>query len=271
MHPDFKEVRSRILGHSPLPSLLEVYAEVKREESSIKVMTPTPEIPVLPSDSSAFISKNAVTSNSSASPKGKPICDHCKKPGHTRDKCWELYGKPADWKPRKSKPRGNQVSHESSQPSQSEVGQIISSDQITQLLDYLKILQTQQKPSSSGTVAHKGTCSAAINDSFLSSKWIVDSGASDHMTSDAKMFVSYLPLSGKDKIKTANGSSSTIAGSGTINLSDSLKLESVLHVPHLACNLLSISKLTKQANCSAHFFSTLSFSGSLIGDEDWHC
>ena len=48
LNPDFKEVRSIILNHSPLPSVLEVYAEIKREESSHKVMTPTPETLVLP-------------------------------------------------------------------------------------------------------------------------------------------------------------------------------------------------------------------------------
>ena len=26
-------------------------------------------------------------------------CDHCNKPRHTRETCWKLHGKPADWKP----------------------------------------------------------------------------------------------------------------------------------------------------------------------------
>ena len=32
--------------------------------------------------------------------RAKQWCDHCNKPYHTRDTCWKLHGKPANWKPR---------------------------------------------------------------------------------------------------------------------------------------------------------------------------
>ena len=31
----------------------------------------------------------------------RTYCEHCKKLGHTKDTCWTLHGKPADWKPNK--------------------------------------------------------------------------------------------------------------------------------------------------------------------------
>ncbi|XP_034927076.1 uncharacterized protein [Populus alba] len=34
--------------------------------------------------------------------KGRPWCDHCNKPGHVKENCWKIHGKPADWKPSKS-------------------------------------------------------------------------------------------------------------------------------------------------------------------------
>ena len=34
--------------------------------------------------------------------KSSPWCEHCRKNGHMKDKFWNLHGKPADWKPRKS-------------------------------------------------------------------------------------------------------------------------------------------------------------------------
>ncbi|KAK9116632.1 hypothetical protein Sjap_015579 [Stephania japonica] len=44
----------------------------------------------------------------------RPYCDHCNKPGHTHDTCWQIHGKPSDWKPRKAssdqESRGNLVS-----------------------------------------------------------------------------------------------------------------------------------------------------------------
>ncbi|KAK2997364.1 hypothetical protein RJ639_025480 [Escallonia herrerae] len=58
------------------------------------------------------------------------------------------------------------------------------------------------------------------------------------------------------KIKIADGSLSTIAGTGSIVLSPSITLHNVLHVPKLSCNLLSISKLTNDLKYQANFYST---------------
>lgn len=35
--------------------------------------------------------------------KGRPWCDHCRRPGHTKETCWKIHGKPADWKSNKEK------------------------------------------------------------------------------------------------------------------------------------------------------------------------
>lgn len=81
-----------------------------------------------------------------------------------------------------------------------------------------------------------------------------DSGAIDHTTSLSHLFLSYTPCPGNAKIKAADGSLSSIVGKGTITISDSLVLKFVLHVPNLSCNLLSISKLTKDLQWIIKFF-----------------
>ena len=68
-----------------------------------------------------------------------------------------------------------------------------------------------------------------------------------------KFFSSYLPCSGKQKIKVADGSFSLVAGEGSIHISPTLTLHSVFHVPYLNYNLLSIGKITKDLNCSFKF------------------
>ena len=83
--------------------------------------------------------------------------------------------------------------------------------------------------------------------------WIIDSGATDHMTGLSNLFFTYKPLSGKQKVKIADGSLSSVAGKGSISVSKTMILKSVLHVPNLPCNLLSVSKLTKDLNCMANF------------------
>ena len=40
--------------------------------------------------------------------KGRPWCDHCAKPGHTKDTYWKIHGKPADWSDRDN--RANSIS-----------------------------------------------------------------------------------------------------------------------------------------------------------------
>ena len=45
-------------------------------------------------------------------------------------------------------------------------------------------------------------------------------------------------------------------GKGSIKISESITLKSVLHVPKLAWSLLNVSQSTKQLNCSANFLPT---------------
>ena len=85
------------------------------------------------------------------------------------------------------------------------------------------------------------------------STWIIDSGASDHMTGNRELFFNFLDSSSRSSIKTADGSFSPIKGSGSVLINDNLLLEDVLFVPNLACNLVSVSKLSKNLNCSLQF------------------
>ena len=105
------------------------------------------------------------------------------------------------------------------------------------------------------SVAQKGTFLTALNAARTKGMvWIVDSGASNHMTGTTKVFSSYIPSNDGQKIKIADGTLSSVAGKGTVSFSDSLELNSVFYVLNLSCNLLSVRKLTKDLNCTAKFF-----------------
>ncbi|PKA63925.1 Retrovirus-related Pol polyprotein from transposon TNT 1-94 [Apostasia shenzhenica] len=82
LNKDLDEVRGRIMGIKPLPSIREAFAEVRREESRKKLMMTdnhtTPSV-----EGSALYTHNS----------------HCKKLGHVKETCWKMHGKPADWKP----------------------------------------------------------------------------------------------------------------------------------------------------------------------------
>ena len=94
--------------------------------------------------------------------------------------------------------------------------------------------------------------------SFLTSSsnsivWEIDSGATDHMTYYSQLFSKYIPFVGNRKIRIADDTFLALAGSGTVRVSPTITLENVLHVPKLSCNLLSISRITKDLDCYAYF------------------
>jgi hypothetical protein len=107
----------------------------------------------------------------------------------------------------------------------------------------------------SGLLAQKGKFSTALTVSKKhSSPWIIDSGASDHMTGDATLLNEYNQCTNNSTVHIADGSSSQVKGIGLSRLLRDMILNSILHVPNLDCNLLSISKLTRDLNCVAKFF-----------------
>ncbi|TYK01384.1 Cysteine-rich RLK (RECEPTOR-like protein kinase) 8 [Cucumis melo var. makuwa] len=83
--------------------------------------------------------------------------------------------------------------------------------------------------------------------------WILDLGATDHLTGFSEYFVSYTLCASNEKIRIANGSLAPIAGKGQIVLFDGFSLQNVLHVPKLSYHLLSISKITPELHCKATF------------------
>lgn len=84
--------------------------------------------------------------------------------------------------------------------------------------------------------------------------WIIDSGASDHMSGSSNLFSEYNPSSGQEKVCIVDGTMSSVSGKGSIHATSSLPLSSVFHVPNFGVNLLSLSRVTCDLNCSVTFF-----------------
>ncbi|RVW95943.1 Retrovirus-related Pol polyprotein from transposon TNT 1-94 [Vitis vinifera] len=87
----------------------------------------------------------------------------------------------------------------------------------------------------------------------INSAWIIDSGATDHMTFDSRQ-VSPLRPSSQKIVSTANGNTTPVIGEGSLTLTDTFNLDSVLVVPSLDYNLLSVSQITAALSCIVIFW-----------------
>ncbi|RVW17834.1 Retrovirus-related Pol polyprotein from transposon RE2 [Vitis vinifera] len=151
LNRELDDVRGRIMGIKPLPSLREAFSE---------------------------------------------------KPGHYKETCWKLHGKPADWKPKPRVDRDGRAhvatnSESTSVPEPSPFNK-----------EQMEMLQKLLSQVGSGNTT--GVAFTANRGGMKS--WIVDTGASDHMTGDAAILQNYKPSNGHSSVHFADGSKSTIAG-----------------------------------------------------------
>ncbi|RVW88769.1 Retrovirus-related Pol polyprotein from transposon RE1 [Vitis vinifera] len=119
-----------------------------------------------------------------------------------------------------------------------------------------------QPPSSSASqtsqafiasVAQPGNASACLTHTSSLGPWILDSGASDHLSGNKDLFSSITTTSDLPTVTLANGSQTMAKGIGLALPLPSLPLTSVLYTPECPFNLISISKITRTLNCSITF------------------
>ena len=187
-------------------------------------------------------------SNSRNKQRNSQFCEHCQKPYHIKATCWKLHGKLAEWVPRHLCGFDGKdlhiVTKTSTEPTP-------TSPFSQARLDHLS------KPfsdSSTSLMAHSTAISSLTSQPPKGDPWIIDSDASNHMTGARSLFRDYFPYQGDRRVKLANGSFTCVAGHGIVWLKDFFFcLFSVLYVPSLSCNLLSISKVTADLRCLVKF------------------
>ena len=125
--------------------------------------------------------------------------------------------------------------------------------------EYLRLTQAA-KSSSIAFVAQTGNVSACLTHSSV--PWILDTGASDHISGNKDLFSSLTFLSPLPTITLANGSQIIAKGIGSVCPLPSLPLTSVLYVHNFPFNLISISKLTRDL----HYVLTFSHNSVTLQD-----
>jgi Pol polyprotein len=85
-------------------------------------------------------------------------------------------------------------------------------------------------------------------------KWIIDSGATDHICASIDLFESYRNFDKHpNTITIADGKQVIVEHIGTIRFDNGIVLQNVLHVPGLKFNLISTHKLCTDMQCAITF------------------
>ncbi|KAL2229041.1 UNVERIFIED_CONTAM: Retrovirus-related Pol polyprotein from transposon RE1 [Sesamum indicum] len=244
----YDQARSQILLLEPLPSVTKAYSMLLRMEKQMQVSVGSVEM----NSGAAFQMKSQPYKKKQVFDKRHIICEHCQKSGHTKDSCFKLHGVP-DWyremgeQRKKSGGRGRSftalVSNDEgtriSEESYSNIGDIVRSElkkymQNDVPTDPLKINFAQLDN-------FAGNC---VNPpSVISSDWIIDSGATNHICADIQLFHSYTKLTTPLIIHLPNGHTQSVYHIGSVHLTTDIELTHVLHVPVFSVNLLSVRQL----------------------------
>jgi hypothetical protein len=92
--------------------------------------------------------------------------------------------------------------------------------------------------------ARSGNAASTSSSDSPPAPWYFDTGATDHLTSELECLQVHERYGGKDQVQVANGTGLSISHIGHSNIAgSSIRLNNILHVPHIRKHLLSVYRL----------------------------
>ncbi|XP_068466836.1 uncharacterized protein [Phaseolus vulgaris] len=158
-----------------------------------------------------------------------PPCKHCNKLGHPPFKCWR--------RPDAKCNKCNQLGHEA----------VICRNQSEQQ----DVNQSEQKDVDAQFANEEEDVlfvATGLSNNISSASWLIDSGCTNHMTYEKKLFKELKP-SKISKVKIGHGGHISVKGIGTIVVathSGTKTITDVLYVPNIDQNLLSVGQLLQK-------------------------
>ncbi|XP_010495210.1 PREDICTED: uncharacterized protein LOC104772275 [Camelina sativa] len=234
-----------------LACLNDSYAIIRRQIIAKKAL------PTLVETSQTFAPASPIVMYVQNGPnKGRPICSFCNRVGHIAERCYKKHGFPPSFtlkgkpgeKTQKQPAIAAQVSlsptpEKSSKNIDGLIGKL-SPDQLQNLI----ALFSSQLPSSSSVPAQieASTPQTPLDlpkHTLSTDTWVIDSGATHHVSHDRNSFVS-LDTSVNSFVNLPTGPHVKISGVGMVRLNKDILLQNVLFIPEFRLSLISISSLT---------------------------
>ncbi|WVY89409.1 hypothetical protein V8G54_034923 [Vigna mungo] len=278
LNDQFGNVTSHVLFLDPIPDITKVFSLVTQQERQLSSGNLIAAVKTQETATACAASTSSIVCNYcgkhghsevvcyrkngfpnqdrgfKSAPNGRKHCTHCNRSGHTIEVCYKKHGYPPGHKLHN---KHAQIHHTSAQEDSANVknnnpGSIddirLTSQQFQVLAELFK--NHNLNDASTAQIHHIGSASA--NQSFLGNisptftskhtkhNWILDSGATDHISISIQNFSSYKRIT-LISIVLPNGKIVCSEYSGTVVLNNNIRLQNVLYVPQFSFNLISIS------------------------------
>ncbi|XP_019258055.1 PREDICTED: uncharacterized protein LOC109236337 [Nicotiana attenuata] len=221
LNETYSNVRSNLLLRRHVVTVNEAYAIVTQEESQRSL---------------GFVDTNRdpLTMMAGRDQILKPnkfglICDHCGFKGHLKENCYEIIGYLADFKSKKkfqgegARPYVNAASTEAGEGSGNPFqGHVLTEEQYKQLVGLLNKPTTGDCSSNMAGIASL-LCSASVEE------WIVDSGATHHITHNKEILSNVREMTEHSGVQLPTGNKADIKHTGSTVVLGNKSVDNVLH------------------------------------------
>jgi transposase InsO family protein len=251
LNPAYGDLVCHLLRQDKLPSLDEACGLVQREQGSKMLFGGKGEL--------------AMVNKASYRPEERkgPVCEHCKRRGHTKERCYTLHPHLRPSQNRWDKPKAHIAKEEVA--AQATTSQPVEGNaMVAAHNDYVRKADLEELIKSINALKESGNSYFV---SKIAKPLIVDSGASHHMISSESLLQNLKPAVGC--VSIADGKKVPIKGIGDIRVFD--RESKAFFMPTFKSNLLSVHKTVCDLKCKAIFDSNkVCFqdikSGQVIGE-----
>nr|BAA78425.1 polyprotein [Arabidopsis thaliana]BAK41505.1 polyprotein [Arabidopsis thaliana]BAK41506.1 polyprotein [Arabidopsis thaliana]BAK41508.1 polyprotein [Arabidopsis thaliana]BAK41509.1 polyprotein [Arabidopsis thaliana] len=239
---EYKPVIDQIAAKDTPPTLTEIHERLLNQESKILAVSSATVIPIT---ANAVSHRNTTTTTNNNN--GNRTNRYDNRNNNNNSKPWQQSSS-------NFRPNNNQ-----SKPYLGKCQicgvQGHSAKRCSQLQHFLSSVNSQQPPSP--FTLWQPRANLALGSPYSSNSWLLDSGATHHITSDFNNLSLHQPYTGGDDVMVVDGSTIPISHTGSTSLSTKsrpLNLHNILYVPNIHKNLISVYRLCNANGVSVEFF-----------------
>ncbi|XP_070040732.1 uncharacterized protein [Nicotiana tomentosiformis] len=237
LNESYSTVKSSIMMMNPLPPISKAYSLLQHDESQKEALS---NISNFSGDSASFSVLTAQSANTrnftqrvkfeSRKNVSGVSCKYCKKPGHTVEKCYRLHGFPPEFKFTKNKKSVSCIQGDIPHPPVISCYQSASREFFSSSWLYQRTISTPLDYVSTSSSLFTAYVVESVDSHVCASSqangdpWILDSGATNHMTPHKHLLHDIMPLVRPFLVTLPNGYKVKVISTGSLHLRHDITL-----------------------------------------------